>query len=393
MIQKVVIMVLDSLGIGGAPDSAAFGDKDTDTLAGILATMGRPLEIPNLLSLGLGSIDGVSGFSADAKETLPRGAYGRFRERSKGKDTITGHWEIAGIVTETPFLTFEKFPDEFMRAFEEAIGRETLGNYAASGTEIIKELGPEHKATGKPIIYTSQDSVFQIAANTAVIPLEELYRICEIAREMLVGDLQVARVIARPFVEEDGVYTRTADRRDYAVSPPEVTLLDNVSAEGLTVFAIGKIEDIFNGSGVTRSIHTKSNDDGVDQTIKALREDFRGLIFTNLVDFDAKYGHRRNGPGYGEALEAFDRRLPEIWEALGEDDVLILCADHGNDPRHTGWDHTREDVPCLVCGKGIAHDVNLGLRTSFADMGATAADLLGAAPTPDGESFKEAILK
>jgi len=337
-------MVLDSLGIGALPDAANYGDEGACTLGSIVKA-NPDLHIPNLRRLGLGNIEGVD-YLKDIP--VPEGAYGRMAEVSKGKDTTTGHWEIAGLYTEVPFKTFPKFPDEFMAAFEKEIGRGTLGNYAASGTQIIDELGAEHKATGKPIIYTSADSVFQIAANTAVIPLEELYRICEVARNMLVGDLQVGRVIARPFVEnEDGSYTRTADRHDYAVSPPKDTLLDHVQQAGKLVYSVGKIKDIFNDQGITEFVKTKNNRDGVTKTILAMQDDRPGLIFTNLVEFDSEYGHRRDAAGYGACLEDFDFLLPGILQALKETDLLILCADHGNDPSYKGWDHTREYVPLL----------------------------------------------
>jgi phosphopentomutase len=318
--------------------------------------------------------------------TAPRGAYARLLEASKGKDTITGHWEIAGLFTEVPFKTRERFPDAFMRAFEERIGVGTLGNLAASGTEIIEELGPEHERTGKPIVYTSADSVFQIAANTTVIPIERLYEICRVAREMLVGDLLTGRVIARPYIVENGKRVRTSDRKDYAVSPTGATLLDRVKEAGLTVCAIGKISDIFNGQGITEAIHTEDNADGVNKTIEALGRDFGGLIFTNLVDFDSKFGHRRDARGYGDALAAFDARLPALMAAMGEDELLILCADHGNDPAHSGFDHTREAVPALIDGTGI-RPVDPGVRDSFADIGATVAEALGVAPTAIGKSF------
>lgn len=393
MMKRVTVIVLDSLGIGQLPDAGQYGDEGADTLGHIASEMknsGSGLVIPHLQALGLGNIDGVTGIPAAGN---PKGAFGRLAEASKGKDTITGHWEIAGILTEQPFKTFPRFPDDFIAEYEARIGIGTLGNYAASGTEIIKELGPENKKTGKPIVYTSADSVFQIAANLAVTPLEQLYHYCEVAREMLVGDLQVGRVIARPFVEENGVYTRTADRKDYAVSPTDTTMLDLVSGAGKTVFAVGKIEDIFNGHGVTQSLHNKSNMDGVDHTIYALNQEFEGLIFTNLVDFDSLYGHRRDPLGYGGAIQEFDERLPEILGAMKEEDILILCADHGNDPVHSGWDHTREYVPVLVCGAPIRGGVNLGTGATFADIGASVCDYLGVGKTPIGESFMPGILK
>jgi len=385
--KRVILIVLDSLGIGALPDAETYGDSGANTLASIKKA--KPdLNIPNLTKLGLGLIDGVEVLE---KENEPLASYGRLAEMSKGKDTITGHWEIAGLYTPVPFKTFERFPDEFMKAYEKAIGIGTLGNYAASGTEIIKDLGPEHKATGKPIVYTSADSVFQIAANTEVTPLEELYRYCEIAREMLVGDLQVGRVIARPFIEAGDQYVRTSDRKDYAISPGGRTLLDMVKDAGKTVYAVGKISDIFNGQGVNVSVHTSSNSDGIDKTVQAMKADFEGLLFTNLVDFDSLFGHRRDGKGYGSALEEFDGRLPEIMETMKPDDVLIICADHGNDPGHSGWDHTREHVPALIYGKNIRSGVNLGTRSTFADLAATIADYLGVETTSIGTSFLKDI--
>ncbi|MDR3295861.1 MAG: phosphopentomutase [Clostridiales Family XIII bacterium] len=426
--KRVTIIVLDSLGIGALPDAGQYGDAGADTLLHILDAV-PDLKIPHLRALGIGNIRGAAGGRLAVE--APRAAYARLSEASKGKDTITGHWEIAGLYTEHPFKTFEKFPDGFMADFEKRIGTGTLGNYAASGTVIIEELGPAHEQSGMPIIYTSADSVFQIAANTAVIPLGRLYEICEVAREMLTGEMSVGRVIARPYKMEQGRRVRTSDRKDYAVSPalfcrpegptsgvtggpeparpalfcrpegptsgvpggPEpartsgLTLLDHCAAAGQTVFAVGKISDIFNGQGITRSVHTENNMDGVDQTVKALKEEFNGLIFTNLVDFDSLFGHRRDAPGYGRALEAFDARLPEILSALGADEMLVLCADHGNDPAHGGWDHTREAVPALLYGKGV-RPADFGVRASFADIGATAAEFLGVKGTATGKSLE-----
>ncbi len=387
--KRAILIVLDSLGIGALPDAAKYGDDGAHTLDHIAAAMPE-FKIPNLVKLGLGRIDGVTRIE---KETNPIGAFGRLSELSTGKDTITGHWEIAGLYTEVPFKTFPVFPDEFMKAYEQAIGMETLGNYAASGTEIIETLGPDHEKTGKPIIYTSADSVFQIAANTAVIPLEKLYHLCEVAREMLVGDMQVGRVIARPYVLENGKRTRTSDRKDYAVSPSGKTILDQIKDAGKTVYAIGKISDIFNGQGVNISVHTESNLDGIEKTIEAMHGDFEGFLFTNLVDFDSKYGHRREPVGYGKAIEEFDEKLPEIMTAMKQDDILILCADHGNDPVHTGWDHTREHVPVLLYGKGVKPGVDLGTRKSFADISATIAEYLTVPKSEIGESFLKEILK
>lgn len=386
--KRVTLIILDSLGIGAMQDAEKYGDAGSHTLDHIADAMPE-FKIPNLVKLGLGNIDGVAKI---AKESNPWGAFGRLTEMSTGKDTITGHWEIAGLYTEVPFKTFAEFPKEFMDAYEKAIGMETLGNYAASGTEIIETLGPEHEKTGKPIIYTSADSVFQIAANTAVIPLEKLYHICEVAREMLVGDVQVGRVIARPYVIENGKRIRTSDRRDYAVSPSGKTILDNIKDSGKTVYAIGKINDIFNGHGINISVHTESNMDGVDKTIEAMHADFEGFLFTNLVDFDSKYGHRRDPAGYGKAIEEFDSRLPEIMSVMKPEDILILCADHGNDPAHSGWDHTREHVPVILYGKNIRQGVNLGTRKSFADISAAIAEYLSVSKAQIGESFLNLLI-
>ena len=389
---KVILIVLDSLGIGALPDAEMYGDQGADTLGHILDNY--PLSIPALRKLGFGNIKDAAGGRLAAE--APEGAFGRFAEKSTGKDTITGHWEIAGLHTETPFKTYpDGFPEELMKEFSREIGRGWLGNCTASGTEIIERLGDEHEKTGDLIVYTSADSVFQIAANTDIVSLKELYDICEKARALLQGEFACGRVIARPYVIEDGKRVRTSDRKDYAVSPPEDTMLDLIKKAGKTVYAVGKISDIFNGSGVTESVHTDSNDDGVTKTIEAIEQDFDGLIFTNLVDFDSKYGHRRDPEGYGRAIEEFDRRLPEITAAMKEDDILIMCADHGNDPIHSGWDHTREYVFGVIAGKKIKAGTDLGTRTSFADIGATVVDILtdGESKTSIGESFRDIILK
>lgn len=390
MINRVILVVMDSLGVGALPDAGQFGDVGADTL-GHIVDRHPNLVIPNLKRLGFGNIDGAAG--GRLAVSAPIGAFGKAAEISRGKDTITGHWEIAGLQTEVPFQTFpDGFPSVFIEQFEQAIGSKVLGNYAASGTVIIDELGPEHEASGKPIVYTSADSVFQIAANTEVIPLSRLYEICEIARKMLQGEYACGRVIARPYVLKDEKRTRTSDRRDYAVSPPEPTLLNFIQDTGKTVWAVGKIGDIFNQTGITTSIHTESNADGVQKTIDAINMEFKGLIFTNLVDFDSKFGHRRNPEGYALAIEEFDRGLSGILKALRSDDLLILCADHGNDPAHTGWDHTREYIPMVFYGEQIKNGVNLGTRPTFADLGATIADILSAKKTSIGNSFKNSIL-
>ena len=387
--KKAILIVLDSMGIGELPDAAKFGDTGAHTFNH--AAAGTPgFFVPNLEELGIGNIDGV--VTGMREKEQPVGAYGKSMEKSIGKDTTTGHWELAGIETKIPFKTYpDGFPKEFIDAFQERIGVEVIGNYPASGTKIIEDLGPEHEKTGKPIVYTSADSVFQIAANTDVIPLEKLYEICEIAREMLVGDWACGRVIARPYVVVDGKRKRTSDRHDYSVTPPQDTVLDNIKSAGKKVYAVGKINDIFNGKGITDSVHTKNNMDGVDKTIEAIKMDFEGLIFTNLVEFDSEYGHRRNPEGYGRAIMDFDERIGEICMEMGDEDLLILTADHGNDPTFKGTDHTREYIPILAWGKWIEPGKDLGVRKTFADIGATVAEFLGAKPTELGTSFLDEL--
>lgn len=381
---------MDSVGVGALPDAEKFGDRGANTFEHVAEAV-DDLKIPHLQAMGWGNIDGL----ADGRFAVaaPSGAFGKMGEVSMGKDTITGHWEIAGLETKEPFRTYpDGFPLAFMEKFEEAIGTGCLGNYPASGTEIIEELGPAHEETGKPIVYTSADSVFQIAANIDIIPLERLYEICEIARGLLVGQWACGRVIARPYRIVDGQRKRTADRKDYAVSPSGVTMLDRVQAAGKKVYAVGKISDIFNNQGVDESVHTDSNMDGVDKTIQAMGRQFEGLIFVNLVDFDSQYGHRRDAAGYAEAIMEFDARLPEIMAQMGDEELLILCADHGNDPVHAGYDHTREYVPLVVWGKNVKPGVNLGIRNSFADIDATVCEYLGAEPSALGTSFLQEIL-
>jgi len=390
-IKRAVLIVMDSLGIGAMPDAADFGDEGADTFGHIISSF-PDLKIENLRRLGFCNIEGAA--AGQLKTGDAAGVYCRLSERSKGKDTITGHWEIAGIETLTPFKTYpDGFPEKFIESFEKAIGRRVIGNYPASGTVIIEDLGPEHETTGRPIVYTSADSVFQIAADTDVIPLRELYRICGIAREMLTGDLSCGRVIARPYIIKDGRRVRTADRRDYAVAPPQETLLDNIVKAGMDVTAIGKINDIFDGHGITKAVHTEDNADGAARTAAAIKENTNGLIFTNLVDFDSKYGHRRDCSGYGHAIEAFDAVLPEIMEAMNDDDLLVLTADHGNDPVHSGWDHTREYVPMVAWGKKISGGKDLGTRDCFADIGATLAEILGVEKTSIGRSFASELFR
>jgi phosphopentomutase len=388
MLSRVIIIVLDSVGIGELPDAALYGDCLSNTLGNMACALGS-LHLPHLARLGLGNIAPLAGVAAEAS---PTGNYGKMKEQSMGKDTTTGHWELAGVILEKPFPTFPKgFPVEFIRRYEEAIQRQVLGNEVASGTEIIQRLGPEHVRTGKPIVYTSADSVFQIAAHEEVIPLPELMRMCALAREMLTGEMEVGRVIARPFLGSEGLYYRTANRHDFAIAPPYKTLLDKVQKCGLPVLAVGKIKDIFAGRGVTESAPTKSNDEGVDNILAYMAQKSPGLIMANLVDFDTLYGHRNDVQGYCSALEAFDRRLPEILQALRPEDILFITADHGCDPTTVSTDHSREYVPLLVCGPALQKGVNLGIRQTFADVGATAAEILQAEPLLFGQSFYSLI--
>jgi phosphopentomutase len=385
--RRIIWIVLDSVGIGAMPDWRAFGDPTPGDTLGHCAAL-RPLKLPNLVSLGLANI---RAFQHLEPAVHPLGSYGRAALASPGKDTTTGHWEMAGIILEKPFPIYPHgFPPEFMAEYESRIGRGTLGNKPASGTEIIEELGVEHMATGKPIVYTSADSVFQIAAHEQVIPIEEQYRLCEIAREMLRGEHEVGRVIARPFIGTPGHFTRTSNRHDYAVPPPQGMLLDRLAEAGTPVWGVGKISDIFLGRGIARSCKTKSNADGMAKTLEAMRGLDRGLIWVNLVDFDMLYGHRNDPEGYSRALEAADAWLPQLIEALGEEDLVIFTADHGCDPTSPSTDHSREYVPVLCYGKRAQGGVNLGTRASMADMGATLAENFGAAAGP-GQSFLAAI--
>ncbi|CDX02387.1 Phosphopentomutase [Desulfitobacterium hafniense] len=382
--KRAILIVLDSVGIGEMPDAHEYGDVGSNTLGNIAKARGG-LHLPHLQRLGLGNIAPIQGVDPGAS---PQGCYGKMAERSPGKDTTTGHWEIAGVVLERAFPTFPKgFPEDFLQAFAERIGRQVIGNEVASGTEIIQRLGQEHVRTGKPIVYTSADSVFQIAAHEEVIPLEELYRICGIAREMLEGDLRVGRVIARPFLGEEGNFYRTTNRHDYAIEPPHKILLDMVQEKGLQVMAVGKIKDIYAGHGVTDHLASKGNRDGVEKTLAFIREKKPGLIMTNLVDFDMLYGHRNDVENYAQALEEFDGRLPEILASLEEEDILFVTADHGCDPTTESTDHSREYVPLLVYGKKVVPGRNLGIRSSFADLGATIAEYLGTEELVNGRSF------
>jgi phosphopentomutase len=387
-VRAIALIVLDSVGIGEAPDAGNYGDEGSATLQHVAEAVGE-LHLPRLEALGLGRIAPVAGVAAVRS---PEGAFGAMIESSPGKDTTTGHWELAGVILERAFPVYpEGFPPEVMAEFESAIGRRTLGNKAASGTEIIAELGPEHMATGRPIVYTSADSVFQIAAHVDVVPLELLYSWCRSARALLTGPHEVGRVIARPFRGRAGAFERTPDRHDFAVAPPHDTILDELVAGGLEVRGVGKIADIFAGRGITSSHPTPSNDGGVDALVTEIGAISRGLVFGNLVDFDQSYGHRNDPEGYAEALEAFDRRLPEIEAALGPEDILIVTADHGNDPTTPSTDHSRERVPIVVAGPAIVGGRDLGVRRTFADCGATVAELLGVDTATPGRSFAAAL--
>ena len=386
--RRICLLVLDSAGIGEMPDAADWGDAGADTLGHILES--RDVHLPNLQRLGLGNIRPLDGMAAVSN---PAGSYGKCTLKSNGKDTTTGHWEMAGIILKTGFPTFpDGFPPRIIDEFVEMAGVPgLLGNFAASGTEIIKQLGEEHVKTGKPIVYTSADSVFQIAAHEEVVPIERLYEICQIARKILHGDDEVARVIARPFLGTAADnFKRTENRHDYAVPPPSDNLLPVLKTAGLDVVCIGKIASIYDSMGVTEDLTAKNNDQTIDMTIQALNADSRGLIFSNLVDFDMLYGHRRDTEGYAKALEHFDTRLPEIVSAMNDDDLLIMTADHGNDPTKEGSDHTREYVPLLAFSKSARSGANLGTRQSLSDIGQTVADNFGL-KIVDGESFLDIL--
>lgn len=389
--KRIFLIVLDSVGIGQAADAEKYDDVGAHTLGNIAAHMGG-LHLPHLEKLGLGNIEPIQGVNQVAK---PLGYYTKMEEASVGKDTMTGHWELMGLRIDQPFQTFPNgFPDELIQALEEKSGRKIIGNKPASGTAIIEELGAEHVETGALIVYTSADSVLQIAAHEQVVPLEEQYKICEIARELTLEDpYLVGRIIARPFVGEVGSFTRTANRHDYALKPFGRTVLDSLKEDGLDVVALGKISDIFDGEGITKSVRTVSNDDGMDKLSDAMDESFTGLCFLNLVDFDALYGHRRDPAGYKAALERFDEQLPNIMEKLAEDDLLLITADHGNDPTHHGTDHTREYVPLIAYSTDMTSGGELPLRKTFADVGATIANNFKVELPKHGESFLKEIMK
>lgn len=381
---RVILIVLDSVGCGELPDAAAYGDSGSNTLGNIAARV--PLRIPHLRSLGLGRVVELGAPFVDR----PRAAYGRMAEASPGKDSVTGHWEMMGIVLDRPFPTYPSgFPREVIEAFERKIGRGTLGNVAASGTEIIDRLGAEHLRTGKPIVYTSADSVFQIAAHEDVIPLAEQYRMCEIAFDLAGRGLGVGRVIARPFAGVAGSFTRTSNRHDYALTPPGDTLLDLLAGRGDAVVSIGKVRDLFAGRGITRAVHTASDQEGMAALSDAMDMEPRGLIVANLVDFDTVFGHRNDVAGYAANLERFDASLPAVLDRLRGDDLLAITADHGNDPTTPSTDHSREHVPLLLTGPRVRPGVNLGTRRTFADLGQTLAANFGVGPLTNGTSFLE----
>ncbi|OOE10504.1 phosphopentomutase [Fictibacillus arsenicus] len=384
--KRTFLIVMDSVGIGEAPDADKFGDKGAHTLGHIAEHM-NGLQVPNLEKLGLGNID--STMKGIEKAENPLAHFAKLPELSNGKDTMTGHWEIMGLHIQEPFQTFpEGFPDELINQLTEKWGRGILGNKAASGTEIISELGEEHMNTGKLIVYTSADSVLQIAAHEDIVPIEELYEICETAREMTrEGKYMLGRIIARPFTGKPGAFERTANRHDYALKPFGRTVMNELQDGGFDSIALGKISDIFDGEGVTKAIRTKSNMDGMDKLVQSMEEDFTGLNFLNLVDFDALFGHRRDPKGYGEALQEFDLRLPEVLNKLKDDDLLIITADHGNDPVHPGTDHTREYVPLLVYHNGIKKGKELNTGNTFADIGATIAENYNVKKPEIGKSF------
>jgi len=385
-VPRVLILVCDSFGVGDAPDADAYGDTGSDTLGNTAAAVGG-LDAPNLGALGLGLLTGIEGVPPRAE---PGTAHGRLTERSAGKDTTTGHWEMAGIVLDRPFPLYPAgFPPEIMGPFQDRVGRPALGNVPASGTEIIAELGPEHLRTGNPIVYTSGDSVFQIATHTDVVPLDQLYEWCQIARSLLVGEYAVGRVIARPFAGKPGAFVRRPERRDYSIPPPGPTLLDRCIQHDVAVHGIGKIRDIFAQQGLTEGVYSDSNDHGIDLTIEHLGRSGPALVFTNLVDFDSKYGHRNDPEGYAHAIEGLDRRLPELIQAL-DGGVLLLTGDHGCDPTTPSTDHSRERTPLLAAGlPGGPYDV--GARDAFADLGATVAELLGVPWDLEGTSFAAGI--
>jgi phosphopentomutase len=383
-LERAIVIVLDGVGVGQAPDAAQYGDAGSNCLSNCARAVGG-LHLPNLGRMGIGNVTEIEGTPPEERVT---GAYGRLDEAAAGKDSTTGHWELMGVTLRRPLPTYpDGFPPPLVARFEAAIGRGTLGNKAASGTEIIAELGEEHMRTGKPILYTSADSVFQLAAHEEVIPLNDLYHMCETARGLLTGDDAVGRVIARPFIGQPGSFTRTPHRRDFSLEPPSPTLLDRLKEAGYEVHGIGKIEDLFADRGLTKSNHTGTNEAGMAAAEAEVGEHFRGLLFVNLVDCDQLFGHRRNPTGYAAALEVIDAWLPKLVAGMGERDALFITGDHGTDPTYRGTDHTREAVPILGFGTPLLAGVNLGARRSFADLGATLAEAFDVGPLESGTSF------
>ncbi len=388
MNRRIFLIVLDSYGIGEMPDSGDFGDKGANTLGTI--TKSKEYFTPNMGKLGLFNIDGVDYME---KEQCPFGSFGRMAEASIGKDTTIGHWEIAGIVSKKPLPTYPNgFPDEILEKFKKATGRNVICNKPYSGTDVINDYGSEHLKTGDLIVYTSADSVFQIAAHEDVVPIEELYRYCEIAREILTGEHGVGRVIARPFTGDEGQFKRTSNRHDYSLMPPKDTMLDALVNAGLKTYGVGKIFDIFAGKGIQHTQRIVNNEDGMEKTIELLKEDFNGLCFVNLVDFDMVYGHRNDIDGYAKAATVFDGQLKTFMDGMKDEDILMITADHGCDPGFKGTDHTREHTPLLVYGKDIKSSVSLGTRSTFSDIAATILDIFEVENNTDGTSFKELIM-
>jgi phosphopentomutase len=388
LFSRIIVIVLDSVGAGALPDAGHYGDEGSDTLGNIARSVG--LRLPTLRGLGLDRVVDIGGQAGAEK---PRAAIGRMAELSAGKDSVTGHWEMMGIVLDRAFPVFPQgFPRELIHAFEQRIGRGTLGNYAASGTVIIEELGAEHVRTGKPIVYTSADSVFQIAAHEDVIPVADLYRMCEIAFAIVGRGMGVGRVIARPFVGAPGAFTRTSNRHDYALDPTGRTLLDHLAGRGIPVVSIGKVKDLFAGRGITQAIPTVSDTDGVDRVLDAMQTAADGLIFANLVDFDSMYGHRNDVAGYAANIERFDERLDAVLGKLRDTDLLVITADHGNDPTTPSTDHSREHVPLLMTGRRVRRGADVGTRSSFADLGQTLAANFSVGPLAYGVSFLEDVV-
>jgi len=384
MIERVILIILDACGIGELPDAHLYGDEGSNTIKNTAKAVGG-LKLPNLERLGLGNIEQFAGVNPKTKAL---GNYGKMAELSPGKDSTSGHWEIMGLVLERPFPVYpDGFPAEIIEPFEKTIGSRILGNKPASGTEIIKELGEEHVRTQHPIVYTSADSVFQIATHEEIVPVNRLYEMCIKARNILTGEHGVARVIARPFVGKPGSFKRTERRKDFSLPPPEETVLDILKEQGIPVIGIGKIEDLFGGRGLTESIHTKNNPDGVDKLVRAMKRFEKGLLFINLIDFDMLWGHRNNPQAFASGLEDFDQRLPDVLNLLSSEDLLIITADHGCDPTTPSTDHSREYVPLLVYGKPIRSNINLGIRKSFSDVGKTITEIFKVSGTKNGESF------